>query len=192
MKKWVFVLPAVFAFYAISGPEASAGGGPTDPISKGTWTINIGVGPATHWWGNGYGFGPGFKFGFENGVAKLGPGTLTVGGELGLSFFAYTYYADYRESWVNFIMSAKVAYHYGFDVKGLDVYGGVPLGFGFTAYTDHYTNELYHYNHGYSAAYPYFGIFFGASYFFGKVVGINGEFGYNITYANLGVVFRVK
>ena len=32
--------------------------------------------------------------------------------------------------------------------------------------------------------------FFGTSYFFNDVVGINGELGYNFTYAQVGVNFR--
>jgi hypothetical protein len=45
---------------------------------------------------------------------------------------------------------------------------------------------------GSTPVYPYAGFFFGTSYFFTKSFGINGEVGYNATYANIGVVFKLK
>jgi len=160
------------------------------PMSQGSWIISVGAGPGTHVFGNGYGFGPGIKIFFENGTWKLGPGVLTLGGEVGLSFFSYHwYYRDirYHESWVNYMFGARSAYHYGWNVKGLDTYGGIPLGIGFSAHSyDNYAGYK-----GYSAIYPYLGLFVGASYFFNDFIGLNGELGYNVTYANLGVIFKL-
>jgi hypothetical protein len=34
-------------------------------------------------------------------------------------------------------------------------------------------------------------MFLGTSYFFNDFVGVNGEVGYNVTYANLGVIFKL-
>ena len=60
---------------------------PVDPVDKGSWILNAGAGPATPtFFYNGYGFGPGIKIFCENGTFQLGPGVLTLGGELGLSF----------------------------------------------------------------------------------------------------------
>jgi hypothetical protein len=70
----------------------------------------------------------------------------------------------------------------------LDTYGGIPLGIGFSAHTlDNHPGS-----NGYIPVFPYGGIFFGASYFFTKSFGINGEVGYNSTYANIGIVYKIK
>jgi len=162
--------------------------GQLDPVKLGTWVINVGIGPGTHTFGNGAGFGPALKGSFETGMFDLGPGVITLGGEAAFSFFSQHYGQDWNETWVNFMFGARAAYHYGWDVEGLDTYCGVPLGIGFCA---HAVDENPG-SKGYSPVYPYVGIFFGASYFFTKSVGINGEFGYNSTYANLGVIFKLK
>jgi hypothetical protein len=164
---------------------------PRNPFDQGTWIIGIGVGPATHIAGNGYGFGPGFKIFVENGAWQLGPGILSICGEIGFSFFSYHWDIGdnrYTETWVNYMFGARSAYHYGWDVKGLDTYAGIPLGIGFSAHNyDNYAGYK-----GYQNVYPYLGFFVGTSYFFNDHIGINGEFGYNVTYANLGVVFKIQ
>jgi hypothetical protein len=160
---------------------------PENPMDQGSWIINVGVGPGTHVFGNGYGFGPGFKVFFENGTWQLGPGVLSLGGEIGFSFFSYKFGDGYHESWVNFMFGARSAYHYGWNVRGLDTYAGIPLGIGFSVHSyDKYAGYL-----GSTPVYPYLGIFVGSSYFFNDFIGINGELGYNVTYANLGVIFKL-
>jgi hypothetical protein len=164
---------------------------PLDPMSQGTWVAGIGIGAGTHVWGNGYGFGPGFKAFFENGTFQLGPGVLTLGGEFGFSYFSYHWTfgrITYREYWLNNMFGARSAYHYGWKVPGLDTYGGIPLGLGFTS-NAHNSALGYLPSH---VIYPYLGIFFGASYFFNDMIGVNGEVGYNVTYANIGVIFKFR
>ena len=164
---------------------------PENPMDQGSWIISVDAGPGTHMFGNGYGFGPGFKIFFENGTWQFGPGVLSMGGEVGFSFFSYHWYIGkfrYRESWFNYMFGARSAYHYGWNVKGLDTYAGIPLGIGFSSHTfDNYVGYR-----GYSGIYPYLGLFIGSSYFFNQHIGINGEFGFNVTYANLGVIFKLK
>jgi hypothetical protein len=161
---------------------------PVDPMDQGSWVISAGVGPGTHIFGNGFGFGPGFKVFFENGTWQLGPGVLSLGGEVGFSFFSYNFGYGYHESWVNFMFGARSAYHYGWNVPGLDTYGGIPLGIGFSAHS--YDNYIGY--RGYSPVFPYLGIFIGTSYFFNDHIGLNGELGYNVTYANIGVIFKLR
>jgi hypothetical protein len=165
---------------------------PIDPMDQGSWVIGVGVGPGTPVSGNGYGFGPGFKVFVENGTWQLGPGVLSLGGEVGFSFFSY-HWVDrdirYHESWVNYMFGARSAYHYGWDVKGLDTYAGIPLGIGFS--THNYDNVV-GYKGGNHPVFPYFGLFVGTSYFFNNQIGINGELGYNVTYANIGVIFKLR
>ncbi len=162
--------------------------GPLDPVRLNSWIVNVGVGPGTNYFGNGNGFGPALKGSFEKGMWDVGPGVITLGGEATFSFFASRYGDGWNETWTNFIFGARGAYHYGWNVEGLDTYGGIPLGMGFSMHTwdDHPGSR------GYTPVFPYGGIFFGASFFFNKSVGINGEFGYNSTYANIGMVFKLK
>jgi hypothetical protein len=173
---------------AVAAPKTILAAGPLDPVKLGTWVINAGTGPGTYYFGNGSGFGPALKGSFEKGMWDVGPGVITLGGEATFSFFSQHYGDGWNETWTNFIFGARGAYHYGWNVEGLDTYGGIPLGMGFCMHTydDHPGSA------GSTPVFPYGGIFFGASYFFNKSIGINGEFGYNSTYANIGVVFRLK
>ncbi len=164
---------------------------PLEPMSQGSWIAGFGIGAGTQVWGNGYDFGPGFKAFFENGTFQLGPGVLTLGGEFGFSYFQYhwTYGGlTHREYWLNNMFGARCAYHYGWNVPGLDTYGGIPLGFGFSS-SAHSSAPGYLPTH---PIYPYLGVFLGTSYFFNDLIGVNGELGYNVTYANVGVIFKFR
>ena len=187
MKKKVKIT-LVLIFIAVTMSQKIHAKGPLDPVRLGTWVINAGIGPGAHYFGNGVGFGPALKASFEVGMWDLGPGVVTLGGETAFSFFSHHYGDGWNESWANFILGGRAAFHYGWDVEGLDTYGGIPLGIGFCAHAggDHPGNS------GFTPVYPYVGIFFGASYFFTKTIGINGEVGYNATHANIGVVFKLK
>jgi len=187
MKKTGYIIFLSFFFF-LSIPFSNAQkNAPMDPMSQGSWLLNAGFGLGVPVYGNGIGFGPAAKVSFETGMWEFGPGTLTLGGEVGFSFFAHKFGQDWRETWVNVMVGARSAYHYGWNVRGLDTYGGIPLGIGFCANT--YDNQPGHKNA--FPIYPYFGIFIGASYFFTPNIGINGELGYNATYANIGLVFKL-
>jgi hypothetical protein len=185
-KSLIAGISIVFCLAAVS-PSFAQRYGNSNPMTQGSWILGVGMGPATHFFGNGYGFGPGLKVFFENGTWQLGPGILSLGGDVGFSYFSENYLDAGRESWINFMFGARSAYHYGWGVAGLDTYGGIPLGIGFSAYT-HNNVEGYR---GHQGVFPYVGIFLGTSYFFNDTFGINGEVGYNVTYANLGVVFKL-
>jgi hypothetical protein len=189
MERRIFasgILVIIALFIGIEGFSQKSA--PLNPMDQGSWVIGVGVGAATPIYRNGYGFGPGFKIFVENGTWQLGPGVLTLGGEVGFSFFSYHFGNGFHESWVNYMFGARSAYHYGWNVHGLDTYGGLPLGIGFSSHT--YDKELGY--KGASPVFPYFGIFLGTSYFFNDKIGINGELGYNVTYANVGVIFKIR
>lgn len=169
-------------------PFAALTQGPLDPVRLNTWTVAASTGPATHFFGNGAGFGPALKGSFEHGMWDLGPGVITLGGEATLSFFSQRYGQGSHETWLNFILGARGAYHYGWNVEGLDTYAGIPVGIGFCAY---FRDDVPG-SRGYTPVFPYGGIFFGGSYFFNKKLGVNGEVGFNSTYANIGVVYRLR
>jgi hypothetical protein len=177
----------ITGFGAVAAIPAGAQNGPLNPVKEDAWIINFGFGPGIPFFGNGGGFGPAAKFSFEKGMWKAGPGTITLGAETSFSYFSNHYGAGWHETWFNFMAGARSAYHYGWDVKGLDTYAGVPLGFGVCMHT----HNAEHGYHSFVPFYPYFGIFMGASWFFTRNIGIYGEFGYNSTYADLGMVFKV-
>jgi len=179
---------AAILISAIFIPLAGYPGGPLDPVRLNSWTVSAWIGPGTHYFGNGVGFGPALKGSFEKGMWDMGPGVITLGGEAAFSFFSQRYGNGWNESWFNIFTGARGAFHYGWDVEGLDTYGGIPLGVGFCIHT----RDDQPGSHGYTPVYPYVGIFCGGSWFFNKTVGINGEVGFNATYANLGVIIRVK
>ena len=195
MKTITYVFIFIILFGIFSSNDMVAGKGPTDPMSVHSWTINLGIGPGIHYY-SGYtaGFGPGFQAAFETGMWQLGPGVLTLGAELGFSYFTYSYGEpkhSYKYSWFSVITAARCAYHYGWKVPGLDTYGGLATGIRFLSFTATYD---YYYVNGYSpAAVNFFpGIYFGASYFFTPAFGVNGELGYNTMFAQIGVIFKLK
>jgi hypothetical protein len=195
MKTISYVIIFILLFGLFSSNDMVAGNGPTDPMSLHSWTINLGIGPGINYY-SGYptGFGPGFQAAFETGMWKLGPGVLTLGAELGFTYFNYSYgdpHNSYKYTWFSVVTAARCAYHYGWDVPGLDTYGGLATGFRFLSFTATYDNN---YVGGYAPASVYFfpGFLVGASYFFGPVFGVNGEVGYNTMYAQIGVIFKVK
>jgi hypothetical protein len=79
------------------------------------------------------------------------------------------------------------------NVQGLDTYAGVAAGPRFTIFSyklpDTYKGQVIDEppTVGYGG-----GAFAGASYFFNEFLGINGELGFNITYAQVGMVFKIR
>jgi hypothetical protein len=170
---------------------------PKDPMDKDGIFLGFGFGPAVQYY-SGYaaGFGPGFQASFEKGMWKLGPGVLTLGAELGFSYFAYTgewkdHDDAYKYQWFSSIGAVRSAYHYGWNVRGLDTYGGMAAGMRVLLFNGTYN---YGYNNTYNpgSIYPFVGLFAGASYFFNDLIGINGELGYNINYAQIGMTFKLQ
>jgi hypothetical protein len=173
---------------------------PKDPMDTEAMFIGFGFGPAIQYY-SGYsaGFGPGFGASFEKGMWQLGPGVLTLGAELGFSYFAYNGdfwdvngdHAGYSYNWFTSITAVRSAYHYGWDVKGLDTYGGIAAGMRFLIFNETYDSGYPNaYNPG--SIYPFVGMFVGTSYFFNDLIGINGELGYNINYAQIGMTFKLR
>jgi hypothetical protein len=46
--------------------------------------------------------------------------------------------------------------------------------------------------HSHQPVFPYVGAFVGTSYFFNDHIGLNGELGFNVTYANIGVIYKLR
>jgi hypothetical protein len=114
-----------------------------------------------------------------------------LGGQIGTSFFWYHLsYRDvqYRYSWTNLGFVFRGAYHYGWNVPSLDTYAGFGAGTCFSMYNNG------GYDSGRKSSHVGFlpTVFFGGSYFFNNIIGVNAELGYNFAYATIGLNFRLS
>jgi hypothetical protein len=168
-------------------------GGDGNTFEVGSMTVNIGAGLGRSSYGNygyygagyyGYGTGIGVKAAIERGMWQLGPGVLSLGLEAGASFSSASY-GGYNSSII--IASVRSAYHFGWNVSGLDTYAGLSIGPGFRSYNYSDVNTTDYTRHDIVVS-P--GIFVGASYFFSPNIGVNVEAGYDITELQGGIVFK--
>lgn len=200
-RKRILASIVIFSLLLPGIPSFAGGKGLMDPMTKGSWFINFGFGPGTNWQGAyGGGFLPAVQAAFETGMWEMGPGLITLGGEVGGTFFSFTGTdsrygpaTTYKYNYTELVFAVRGAYHYGWNVQGLDTYGGVAAGPRFTLFTYQipasYTGPVI----GKPATVGYGGgAFLGASYFFNELLGVNAEAGFNITYIQIGMVFRVK
>jgi len=163
--------------------------GPTTPIKLGSVSLNVGIGVGANYKGDYYGTAFGTKVAAEWGLWEAGPGVVTIGPELGVStssgYNGYYTYSNYGAT--TWIIAGRGAWHYGWEVKGLDTYGGFSVGVGFHSY--HYD---YNGTQTYNQTIPVFGGFLGGSYFLSDGFGFNAEFGYDVTYFQVGVIFKFE
>jgi hypothetical protein len=171
------------------------GGGDGNTFEVGSMTLNLGAGVGRSSFGDygyygagyyGYGTGIGVKAAIERGMWQLGPGVLSLGLETGASFSSASY-GGYNSSII--IAAFRSAYHFGWNVGGLDTYGGLSIGPGFRSYNYSDINTSDYTRHDIIVS-P--GIFVGASYFFSPNFGVNIEGGYDITEIQGGVIFKLK
>jgi hypothetical protein len=163
--------------------------GPVDPAGPGNGIIGFDIGPGIHWY-DANGFGPALMIHYDHSIWQAGPGTISLGGQMGFSYFSDKYIyndANYYYHWMNMGFVFRGAYHYGWKVQGLDTYAGFGMGTWVSFFDD--TGNL----NGKAATsigfLPTF--FFGASYFFNPVVGVNAETGYNFSFFAVGMNFRM-
>src|SRR5258708_7271499 len=155
----VTLLCIAVTFAASAQHSHPAANGPTTPVQVGSVILNAGIGIGSSYEGDYYNSPFGLKAAIEWGLWQAGPGVITLGGEAGGSFSSggYRDYNNYTSSTV--IFAARAAWHYGWQVPGLDTYGGVSAGLGF----HHYPYKNPDYSHSFVLSVPR--IFFGASLF---------------------------
>ena len=163
--------------------------GPDEPAARGSGILGFGFGPAIPYYG-GNGFGPAFIVHYDHCIWQAGPGTISLGGQIGTSFFWYNFShkdAQYKYTWTNLGFVFRGAYHYGWKVPGLDTYAGFGGGTLFSMYNDG------GYDTGKNPSHVTYlpTAFVGGSYFFNHAVGVNAEFGYNFAYVAIGLNFRI-
>lgn len=188
MKKLakVILVLALTAGFSVAGYSEK---GPQDPAGKGNGIIGFGIGPGVPYYG-GSGFGPAILFHYDHSIWEVGPGTISLGGQIGTSFFTHNFHdqgIDYKYSWFNMGFVFRGAYHYGWKVEGLDTYAG----FGAGTWISMYNNDGFETGKNASSAGFLPTFFFGGSYFFNDLLGVNAEMGYNFAYFSVGLNFRI-
>ena len=195
MKKNIYLSLAVLTTSLIGtsktfAQKRSFNEGETTPVRVGTVILNLGTGIGANYREHYYYSPFGLKAALELGLWQAGPGVITLGPEIGVSFSSDNYYGAYNNYHSRtVVMAGRSAWHYGWKVRGLDTYGGFSMGIGVHHY-DYYSNNDNYYS--YNEAIPVLGTFIGASYFVSPKFGFNAEAGYDITNFQLGVVFKLK
>ena len=180
------VITAILLGSALSFTAVSNAQSPAEPVRKGSVTFSAGVGVGNEYNNNYYNSAIGTKAVIEAGLWQAGPGTITLGAEVGGTFSnGGGKYNDYKAH--TFVVAGRSAWHHGWNVKGLDTYAGLSAGAGFNQfrYTDGGTikqNEVV----------PVFGGFVGASYFVTPAFGFNLEAGHDITQIQAGIILKIK
>lgn len=157
-------------------------------FEKGSITASVGVGLAADYKYRYASDGFGTKAVLEFGAFNAGPGVLSLGVQVGGAFSAggtYLGQTDYRSRIV--VTAVRSAWHNNWNVSRLDTYAGAAAGVGFRHY-DYAGNSPYSKND----AVPYVRAFLGASYYFSPGFGVNVEVGNDITYAQAGIVFKLR
>jgi hypothetical protein len=154
------------------------------PVRVGTTILNLGIGVGGDYKNDYYHTPLGAKIAVEWGIWQAGPGVITLGAETGGSFGMDRYNSSYRPKTV--IFAGRSAWHYGWQVRGLDTYGGLSAGIG-----------IHHYDAqgdapSYNEAIPALGAFIGASYFVSPHFGFNTEAGFDITTFQVGLIFKLN
>lgn len=178
-----FCLLVLFPFY--SKAQFKGGTNSTSAVQVGSVVLNLGIGAGVDYQGHYYYQPFGTKMAVEWGLWTAGPGTITLGPEIGGSFSNGGYYDNYRVR--TLVVAGRSAWHYGWKVRGLDTYGGLSLGMGFV-HEEYVSDVDYVSNH--TIVVP--GAFIGASYFLSRNFGLNAEAGYDITNVQLGIIFKLK
>ena len=193
---------------SVSTNTASGDGGQCFDESSHIINLGFGFGGRRYYsgyYGSGYDYGrsPAFSLSYEQPwKSKVGPGFLGIGAYIGYQtehsryndyyYKGSKYYYDYR--WNHFMIAARAAYHWDvLNIENAELYGGAILGLSFQTHS-YSTNDPYPNNdnswYG-SSVYPAFSLFVGGRWYFAKKVALFGEFGYGISYATIGLSFKI-
>jgi hypothetical protein len=175
MKK-ILIICFVFSMLFGASLPTRAQNTPTEPMKIGTWILNAGIGLSSYGYGEGlwlHGFG--FKVAAEKGLWQAGPGVISLGGEAGMCVASHN-----GNNYSRFNIAPRSSYHYGWNVPGLDTYGGIAIGIGFASYSHHSGSDVGFYS----------GLYAGASYFFTDNFAVNAELGLGSTALQVGIAYR--
>jgi hypothetical protein len=140
---------------------------------------------------------PALGFQFEHGTWTLGPGTVSLGGYVGLKSYKYSGKGSgysFDEKWNYTIVGVRSAFHYGgFNVPKLDVYAGVMLAYNILhfSYTDNVGSTPYSASGNYGST-TGFSLYVGGRYYFTPQLAALAELGYGAAYFNFGIAYRLN
>lgn len=163
---------------------------------KNLQVINIGLGIGGHYsyYSSFSSSSPAIGVSYEKGfINDWGPGTVGFGAYLGTKSNTYrgeTADGSLDYKWTNTIIGARAAYHYNpFDVRELDLYGGLALAYHLTTIKDRST---------YSSPRPLknspdyidLSLYLGSRYYFADDWGAFLELGYGISAVTIGASYQ--
>jgi|YNPMSStandDraft_1061717.scaffolds.fasta_scaffold00262_19 hypothetical protein len=172
-------------------------------MTSGTNFFSVGIGPSVNYWNIYHSGGtPALKITLDRGYKQAGPGIITLGGSLGFfsKYYKSTYYDNgyaysYKSTWTFVSTVFRMGYYYNLkeaDIPDMNVYGGLGLGLLYEGYKYSYTGPN-HPNFIRDNAGMHFlmNLYLGANYFLSPKTAIYLEFGYDITYATVGLTFKL-
>lgn len=154
-------------------------------FQKGTLSFSAGIGLGNEYKSEYSNSAIGVKAVAEAGLWNAGPGTISLGVQVGNSFSNRGNIQNYKAS--SIVVAGRSAWHHGWNVKGLDTYAGLSAGAGFNQYQYEKNGTVRQ-----DEIVPVFGGFVGASYFISPSFGINVEAGRDITQIQGGIIFKIK
>jgi hypothetical protein len=182
MKKLLMVCTVVMLIAAIAAPVASA----QEKKGENVITGGLGLGYPGLYGTSGM---PPIFVSFDHGIVT----PFSVGGIVSYSTSSYSWANDYKWSYSYIFVGARGAYHFSSmikDLKNIDVYGGLTLGYHIvSAKFDGKDERLTPYNAG--GSYFGFGFFVGGRYYFSPKLAATAELGYDIGYLKIGISYKL-
>lgn len=146
---------------------------------------------------------------FERGVSELGPGVLGLGAFVARKSVKYesvtdnawsSYVYRYDQRWSNTVIGLRGSWHYNewHGLDQLDLYAGIMLGYNIGSFKDASTRtrrsdgttEPWNNARTSNLSFATYSTYLGVRYFFTEAVGAYMEFGYGISYMNLGAAVK--
>jgi hypothetical protein len=181
MKKLLSVLTVLLVLTALLASFSNA-----QPL-KGDNVITAGLGLGYPGLYGSSGMPPIF-ISFDHGIIK----NISVGGIVSYSTSSYDFGVD-KWSYSYIFVGARGAYHFADqikDLKNIDLYGGMTLGYHIVSSKFDGREQLLH---GYNAGGGYFGFGFyvGGRYYFTPKFAATAELGYDIGYVKIGISYKL-
>lgn len=173
-------------------------------FKKGGIDLNLGLGLGSNWGRHYASYMPPLSLAADFGVTN----NVSIGGFLAYSRAKWKYVGNdvhqgnlynysYSYNYKFYIVGVRGAYHFGDLIKEekLDAYVGGMLGNSFLRYSftyeDPYKQRVDVYSQSYGGGFVW-GLYGGGRYFLSDNIGLYGEFGWGVSYANIGLTIKLK
>ena len=163
----------------------------------GSNVVGFGLGVGGNLGLSSYQSAPAINFQYEHGLKQLGPGVLSLGAYLGFKKYSYTSsFYGYTQDWKYTILGVRGAWHLqelkGVNLDKIDAYLGVMLSYNLLnyTYTDNDPSSTNYFIRENYASNVSITPFLGARYFFTNNFAGMVEFGYGMSYVNIGLAYK--